>query len=95
MHAKIYVVFADPLHLCSSNYNPLFRFQYNINGTPCDMVFTSVAGHLLELDFEPQYKKWRGCSPVELFTAPVHKVVPKVTERSYVPLSAQDGVVLI
>lgn len=43
------------------------------------MVFTSVAGHLLELDFEPQYKKWRGCSPVELFTAPVHKVVPKVT----------------
>lgn len=42
------------------------------------MVFTSVAGHLLELDFTPQHKKWHSCSPVELYTAPVQKVVPQV-----------------
>ncbi|KAK9827312.1 hypothetical protein WJX81_003569 [Elliptochloris bilobata] len=60
-----------------SKYNPLFFFPYNINGTPCEMVFTSVAGHLLELDFTPQHKKWHGCSPAELYTAPVQKVVPQ------------------
>jgi len=64
--------------LRSSNYNPLFFFQYAVNGAPCDMVFTSVAGHLLELDFTAQHRKWNSCSPDELYAAPVQKVVPQV-----------------
>ena len=69
------------MHLRSSKYNPLFFFPYNINGTPCEMVFTSVSGHLLELDFLPQHKKWRGCNPVELYTAPVQKLVPQARQQ--------------
>lgn len=44
-----------------------------------DMVFTSVAGHLMELDFTQQHKRWRSCSPLELYTAPVVKAVPDVS----------------
>ncbi len=53
-------------------------FPYNINGQPCDMVFTSVAGHLMELDFTDDMKKWRSCSPVDLYGAPVLKRIPQV-----------------
>ncbi len=63
---------------CSSNFNPLFCFPYNLNGTPCEMLFTSVAGHLMELDFPEHFKKWHSCSALELYTAPVVKKVPQV-----------------
>jgi DNA topoisomerase-3 len=62
-----------------SPYNPIWEFCYTINGQQCDMVFTSVAGHLMELEFAAQYKRWRGCSPLELYTAPVVKDVPAVS----------------
>ena len=42
------------------------------------MVFTSVAGHLMELDFTDDMKKWRSCSPVDLYGAPVLKKIPQV-----------------
>jgi len=42
------------------------------------MVFTSVAGHLLELDFEARVKGWHSCSPRDLYDASVFKCVPKV-----------------
>ena len=43
------------------------------------MVFTSVAGHLMELDFTDDMKKWRACSPVDLYGAPVLKRIPQVS----------------
>lgn len=43
-----------------------------------EMVFTSVAGHLLELEFEPRVRGWHSCSPKDLYDAAVHKGVPKV-----------------
>ena len=43
----------------------------------CQMVFTSVSGHINQLEFEERYKNW-ACDPFELFTAPVLKVVQKV-----------------
>ena len=55
-----------------------YVFEYNITGQPCEMVFAAVAGHLQSLDFTEQYKKWHGCAPVELYTAPVVKFVPEV-----------------
>jgi DNA topoisomerase-3 len=40
------------------------------------MVFTSVTGHLMELEFsQPTHRRWRGCAPGELFSAPVAKRV--------------------
>ncbi|EIE27522.1 prokaryotic type I DNA topoisomerase [Coccomyxa subellipsoidea C-169] len=68
-----------------SNYNPLFSFPYALNGMPCEMLFTSVAGHLMELDFPEAFKKWHSCSPLELYGAPVLKCVPqdkKLVERN-------------
>lgn len=62
-----------------ARYNPIWEFGYTIQGTPCDMVFTSVAGHLMELDFTAQHKRWRSCNPVELYQAPVVKAVPDVS----------------
>ena len=55
-------------------------FDYNLNGQQCEMVFAAVAGHLQSLDFTEQHKKWHSCSPVELYTAPVVKFVPEVSE---------------
>ena len=42
------------------------------------MVFTSVSGHLMEVEFIAPYNKWHGCSPVDLYTAPIAKSVPQV-----------------
>ncbi len=39
------------------------------------MVFTSVLGHLMELDFVQPYRNWNGCRPLDLFTCPVEKKV--------------------
>ncbi|PSC67305.1 DNA topoisomerase 3-alpha [Micractinium conductrix] len=42
-----------------------------------EMVFTSVAGHLLELEFEPRVRSWHSCSPKDLYDATVNKAAPK------------------
>jgi DNA topoisomerase-3 len=67
------------LNPARARFNPIWEFGYTIQGTPCDMVFTSVAGHLMELDFTQQHKRWRSCNPLELYNAPVVKAVPDVS----------------
>ncbi|MCI04549.1 DNA topoisomerase 3-alpha-like [Trifolium medium] len=62
-----------------SRYNRIFEFNYTIRGQPCNMLFTSVIGHLMELEFDDRYRKWHSCDPADLFQAPVHKSVPEVT----------------
>ena len=45
----------------------------------CDVVFTSVAGHLTECDFDVQWKKWKQCAPVALFEeARIIETIPQV-----------------
>ena len=39
---------------------------------------TSVAGHLVSLEFEQQYRKWHGCQPGQLFEARVVQYVEDV-----------------
>ena len=41
------------------------------------MIMTSVSGHLLALEFLPQYKGWNSCQPIELFSARVEKYCPE------------------
>ncbi|XP_028766082.1 DNA topoisomerase 3-alpha isoform X2 [Neltuma alba] len=60
-----------------SRYNKIFEFNYAIRGQPCHMLFTSVTGHLMELEFEERYRKWLSCDPADLYHAPVHKFVPE------------------
>lgn len=61
-----------------SPYNKIFEFSYTIGDQQCDMLMTSVTGHLMELDFEDQFRKWHSCDPVDLYHAPVRKKVPQV-----------------
>lgn len=44
---RVYTCFAR-----RSQYNPIWQFPFGISGQPCDMSFTSVAGHLMELEFQ-------------------------------------------
>ncbi|XAR73130.1 DNA topoisomerase [Bertholletia excelsa] len=59
-----------------SRFNKIFEFGYNIRGQQCHMLFTSVTGHLMEVDFDDRYRKWHSCDPVDLYHAPLHKHVP-------------------
>ncbi|XP_012489369.1 DNA topoisomerase 3-alpha isoform X1 [Gossypium raimondii] len=60
-----------------SRYNRIFEFNYSIRGQPCHMLFTSVTGHLMELEFEDRFRKWHSCDPLDLYHAPVRKFVPE------------------
>ncbi|OMO60948.1 DNA topoisomerase, type IA, partial [Corchorus olitorius] len=60
-----------------SRYNKIFEFNYSIRGQHCQMLFTSVTGHLMELEFEDRFRKWHSCDPVDLYHAPVRKHVPE------------------
>ncbi|KAL5554891.1 hypothetical protein UlMin_037127 [Ulmus minor] len=60
-----------------SRYNRIFEFPYSINGQPCQMLVTSVTGHLMELEFEDRFRKWHSCDPAQLFHASVRKFVPE------------------
>ena len=49
-----------------------FPFQMSGHGN-VEMIFSSVMGHLLQLDFEAPYKKWASCAPQDLYRVPVKK----------------------
>jgi DNA topoisomerase III len=45
----------------------------------CDVVFTSVAGHLTEVEFDAQWQNWRQCAPATLFEeARIIETIPHV-----------------
>ncbi|KAJ3336283.1 DNA topoisomerase 3-alpha [Gonapodya sp. JEL0774] len=52
-----------------------WRFEYLYGGQQCEIVCTSVAGHIMEIDFPDRYKRWESCSPIDLFQAPIVKSV--------------------
>ncbi|XP_051141098.1 DNA topoisomerase 3-alpha isoform X2 [Andrographis paniculata] len=60
-----------------SRYNRIFEFNYFAQNQHFHMSFTSVTGHLMELEFEERYRKWHSCDPVDLYHAPVKKFVPQ------------------
>lgn len=60
-----------------SIYNKIFEFSLAIRGQQCHMFFTSVTGHLMELEFTERYRKWNSCDPTDLYEAPVRKFVPE------------------
>lgn len=70
---------------CSSRFNPVWKFGATIQGQQCNMFFTSVAGHLMELEFGPAHRGWRSCDPIDLYAAPVNKAVPQVPPPGAVP----------
>lgn len=70
-----------------SQYNQIYEFPYQLQGVQSQMVFTSVTGHLMGIDFVE--RSWNKLRPVDLFTAPIVKTVPAVrsVERAVMLLS--------
>ncbi|XP_075514704.1 DNA topoisomerase 3-alpha isoform X2 [Primulina tabacum] len=60
-----------------SRFNRIFEFNYPIQNQQFQMAFTSVTGHLMEIEFEERYRKWYSCDPVDLYHASVRKHVPQ------------------
>ncbi|KAG8383914.1 hypothetical protein BUALT_Bualt04G0063600 [Buddleja alternifolia] len=60
-----------------SRYNKIFEFNYALHNQQFHMSFTSVTGHLMELEFDDRYRKWHSCDPLDLYNAPVKKFVPQ------------------
>ncbi|KAJ1911822.1 DNA topoisomerase 3-alpha, partial [Tieghemiomyces parasiticus] len=54
---------------------PNFDFRYKFRNQDCEVTVTSVAGHLMNIDFGPEYKSWKAVDPVLLFEAPIVKGV--------------------
>ncbi|KAL8272240.1 hypothetical protein Esti_003834 [Eimeria stiedai] len=59
----------------SSNFNAVTSFPCVLQGQECEMIFTSVRGHLMSLDFPPPFSSWNAVPPEALFSAPVTKRV--------------------
>ncbi|XP_013142940.1 PREDICTED: DNA topoisomerase 3-alpha [Papilio polytes] len=64
-----------------SQYNKIYEFEAQVMGQKCQMVMTSVSGHLLALEFASSYKSWQSCNPLTLFDAPVIKYCPENYEK--------------
>ncbi|CAK1547296.1 unnamed protein product [Leptosia nina] len=64
-----------------SQFNKIYEFEHDVMGQNCQMVMTSVSGHLLALEFVGTYKNWQTCNPVALFDAPVFKFCPENYEK--------------
>ncbi|KAF2634848.1 prokaryotic type I DNA topoisomerase [Massarina eburnea CBS 473.64] len=48
-----------------------YKFDYGFQAWgQASVTFTSVAGHIQNLDFHTRYRKWTACQPAELFEAP-------------------------
>ncbi|KAL1494433.1 hypothetical protein ABEB36_010032 [Hypothenemus hampei] len=60
-----------------SPYNKIYEFNAQVFGENCQMVMTSVSGHLLNYEFVSVYRNWQGCNPLALFDAPVIKSCPQ------------------
>ncbi|CAL7941209.1 unnamed protein product [Xylocopa violacea] len=56
-----------------SPYNKIYEFNAYLLNQNCDMIMTSVSGHLLNHEFVGAYRKWQGCHPLSLFHAPIVK----------------------
>lgn len=58
--------------------NYTFDFDFGAPWGQSSVTMTSVRGHLTELHFTPEYKKWEHPPPDSLFNAPVVTLVAEV-----------------
>ena len=57
-----------------SPYNPVYDIESCLfQNRNAKMKMTSVAGHLMEIEFDAAFKGWSSCQPIDLFTAPIKK----------------------
>lgn len=61
----------------TSPYNKNFCFEKRFQGENVSVVFTSISGHILQLDFPAQYRTWSCTGNNILFDAPLVSYVPE------------------
>jgi DNA topoisomerase-3 len=61
--------------ILASKFNPVYEFPYELNKEPVMMRVTSVAGHVMKMEFVGRFKTWKGAKAEELFEAPIEKIV--------------------
>lgn len=66
-----------------SVYNKVFDFKVYVPilGSQCEMIMTSVSGHLLNYNFVSKYSKWYSCDPKVLFSAPITHVCTDMSNK--------------
>lgn len=63
-------------NVTNATYNKNYEFTFDFPAWGrCDVIMTSVAGHLISHDFEQRYKKWSSCDPSALFEARIESFV--------------------
>lgn len=62
-----------------SKYNKIYCFQTEVPqlGGNCDMIMTSVSGHLMDFDFDDAFRGWNSCPPNSLFEAPIKESIKR------------------
>lgn len=61
--------------ILASKFNPVYEFAYELNKEAVLMRFTSVAGHVMRMEFSGRFKSWKEAKVEELFEAPIEKTV--------------------
>ncbi|KAJ3081708.1 DNA topoisomerase, partial [Physocladia obscura] len=62
----------------------------DFQGTNCQVVMTSVSGHLFECEFPPEYSRWEAYDPGICFDIPVFKRVKKDSDSEAIKRNLQD-----
>ena len=57
-----------------SKYNPIYEFEYQVNGERCKLRVTSVLGHIMGLKYPDSCKNWEETDMESLYTIPLEKV---------------------
>lgn len=62
-----------------SKFNKIYMFTTDVPqlGGQCDMIMTSVSGHLMNFDFDDNLRSWHSCQPQHLFEAPIKEGIGK------------------
>ena len=59
-----------------SQFNPVFEFPFQLdNGQRVEMIVTSVCGHLMEVDFPSEARRWSAIPFSHLFECPIERKV--------------------
>ncbi|EDO07718.2 DNA topoisomerase family protein [Babesia bovis T2Bo] len=61
--------------MSNARTNPVYSFTAPLEGRHCKMYFTSVRGHLMEIDFDARYRNWQRTPIESLFCAPIQAAV--------------------
>ena len=71
-------------NVTGNQYIKNYEFHYTFpTWGACNVVMTSVSGHLVSHNFDSQYRAWRSCDPSALFEARIDSYV----EDSKKPIS--------